>query len=222
MRLFSSVFILRQRFLRNFNIAFFWHKKESIAKNKDMKKILLYLSAFVPLYFLVTIKILIDIIFGNLHFNVLNTLSLILLVTAIVLGIVGAKIALKHAQTPTTKITIKNKQSITEQYFLGYFSLFVLFALSFELERVSMFVVFVIVIVLIGIVYIKNDLFYINPFLNILGYNFYEVEFSFTPCTETQKAKFAIKGKLDIDLQNTKLVKLSHENFSLIVSDNEK
>lgn len=183
-----------------------------------MKKILLFLSAFVPLYFLVTIKILIDILFGNLHFNVLNTLSLILFILAMSLGFWGAKLALKHSKTKDSLITIYNVKSITEQYFLGYFSLFVLFALSFELEKVSMFVVFIIILVLIGIVYIKNDLFYINPFLNILGYNFYEVTFSFTPCTEKQTAKFVYKGKLSSNFEHTKLAKLSHENFSLILT----
>ena len=30
---------------------------------------------------------------------------------------------------------------------------------------------------MIGIVYVKNKLFYINPFLNILGFNFYDITF---------------------------------------------
>ena len=107
------------------------------------------------------------------------------------------------------------KTSITEQYFLGYFSLFVLFALSFELEKVSMFVVFILIIVLIGIVYIRNDLFYINPFLNILGYNFYELTYRTQESAETQTAKFICKGKIKMN-GDIKCAKLSHENFSLI------
>lgn len=180
-----------------------------------MKKFLLFVSAFVPLYFLVMIKIVIDIIFCNLHFNFLNSFSLVLLVCLLVLGIFGAKTAICHKQTPTVQIVVKQKQSITEQYFLGYFSLFVLFALSFELEKVSMFVVFILVLVLIGIVYIKNDLFYINPFLNILGYNFYELQFTLPNSSQLQTAKFICKGKVEI-LDSTQNAKLSHENFSMI------
>ena len=127
-----------------------------------MRKILLYLSAFIPLYFLVIIKILIDIIFGNLRFNFLNTSTLIILSTAIFFGIKGIYYSINKNQTKTTEIKVIEKTSITQQYFLGYFSLFVLFALSFELEKVSMFVVFILVIILIGIVYVKNDLFYIK------------------------------------------------------------
>lgn len=180
-----------------------------------MKKILLYISAFVPLYFLVTIKILIDIVFGNLHFNILNTFSLILLIIAIIFGFFGAKIAIKHKNFEKQEIFVVSKKCITEQYFLGYFSLFVLFALGFELEKVSMFVVFVIIIILIGIVYIQNDLYYINPLLNILGYNFYEVTFCLENNNKKYIAKFVCKGKLFIN-KKTKIAKLSHDNFSLI------
>ncbi len=182
----------------------------------SMKKILLYLSAFVPLYFLVIIKVIIDIINNNLTFNILNTFTIILLSTLIILGIIGVIYSIKHNNTKITKIKIINKKSITEQYFLGYFSLFVLFALSFELERVSMFIVFVIVIFLIGIVYIKNDLFYINPFLNILGYNFYEITFiNLENNKGEQSAKFFYKGKLDLN-KPFYYAKLSHQNFSMI------
>ena len=179
-----------------------------------MKKLMLYLSAFVPLYFLLILKILVDILFGNLTFNVLNSLSLILYSLAMIMGIAGAINALKHNQTKPTKIEIVEKQSLTEQYFLGYFSLFVLFALSFEIEKVSMFVVFVSIIILIGIVYIKNDLFYINPFLNLLGYNFYQVTFMLDSKTEKQVAKFLFKGQLKTKHKYN--AKLSHENFSII------
>ena len=80
-----------------------------------------------------------------------------------------------------------------------------------------MFVVFVTIVVLIGIVYIKNDLFYINPFLNLLGYNFYEITFTLNNSTQKQVAKFLFKGQLNVNEKyNTKL---SHENFSIIEKD---
>lgn len=186
-----------------------------------MKKILLFLSAFIPLYFLIIVKILIDIIFNNLHFNFLNTLTLIILTVAISLGIYGAKISITHKNTPKRSVKLLKKACITEKYFLGYFSLFVLFALSFELERVSMFVVFILVIILIGIVYIKNDLFYINPFLNILGYNFYDITFEDIETKKIYKTKVVYKGKLNLK-NEIRLIKLSHENFSLIKNENKK
>ncbi len=180
-----------------------------------MKKVLLYLSAFVPLYFLITIKIIIDLINNNLSWNVLNTISLVIFVLLIFLGCIGVRQAILHKQTKSTKITIISYQNITEQYFLGYFSLFVLFALTFELEKVSMFVVFVAIIFLIGIVYTKNNLFYINPFLNILGYNFYQIEYKTNNSDKIYSAIFFYKGDIDLTKQNY-IAKLSHENFSML------
>lgn len=181
---------------------------------------MLYLSAFVPLYFLILIKLVIDIINQNLTFNVLNTLIFILMIILISAGIIGLVWNMKFFDEPVKEIIILKKKSITAEHFLGYFSLFVLFALTFELEKISMFVIFVLILILIGIVYIKNDLFYINPFLNILGYNFYDITFKFKGDEKIRKAKFFYKGYLNIKQQSFK-AKLSKENFNEILNKKE-
>ena len=93
-------------------------------KTKNMQKVFLYLSAFIPLYSLIIIKELIDIINHNLSFNVLNTLTLILLTILIILGSFGVIKESKCGNYKIEKINITKKTSITEQHFLGYFSLF--------------------------------------------------------------------------------------------------
>lgn len=178
---------------------------------------MLYLSAFVPLYCLILIKLVIDIINNNLTFNVLNTLIFILMLLLIFVGIFGLIWNMKFYNGKVREIEIIKKQSITAEHFLGYFSLFVLFALTFELEKISMFVIFVIILILIGIVYIKNDLFYINPFLNILGYNFYDITFKFKGDDKVRKAKFFYRGFLDIK-EKTYITNLSRENFNSLKS----
>lgn len=159
-----------------------------------VKKIVLYLSAFIPLYVLLLIKIAIQIINHNFAINVLNTITLVLLSTFTLLGIVGAVLALRGNDTITIKV--KSTKNITENHFLGYFSLFVLFALTFQIELVSMAVVFLLIQIFIGIVYIHNNLFYINPFLNIIGYSFYEVEFE-TKTGELKKEVMLFYGKIE-------------------------
>ena len=74
-------------------------------------------------------------------------------------------------------LEIISSKNVTRENFLPYFPLFVLFALAFELEYISMAVVYLIIIALLGIVYIKNRLFYINPFLNIIGFSIYEIQY---------------------------------------------
>ena len=114
-----------------------------------IKDIFLYLSAFVPMYFLILIRLIIDIINDNHSFNVLNTLNIILLLTLIVLGIVGLIINIYHCKDMTKEIIILKKENITDRHFLGYFSLFVLFALQLDVTYVCDFVLFIIILVLI-------------------------------------------------------------------------
>ena len=190
----------------------------AIKHTKNMKKIFLYLSAFIPLYCLIIIKLLIEIINNNLTFNVLNSLTLCLLTLFILLGILGLVLENKNC-SEIMEIKIIQKKSITQQHFLGYFSLFVLFALTFELEKISMFVIFLLILTLIGIVYIKNDLFYINPFLNILGYNFYDIKYK-DKDGNIKIDKFYFKGKLE---NKNYIVKKGYINFNYIYrQDNEK
>lgn len=181
-----------------------------------MQKIFLYLSAFIPLYCLIIIKLIIEIINKNLTFNILNTITLILMFLLILLGVVGIFIENHKKTYSINKIKIVKKTSITEQHFLGYFSLFVLFALTFELERISMFVIFLIIITLIGVVYIKNDLFYINPLLNILGYNFYDIEY-LDEKGKSHTGKFFYKGQ--IGNNSIFIARIGDKNFNYIYKE---
>ena len=95
-----------------------------------------------------------------------------------------------------------------------YFSLFVLFAITFDLSKISMLVVFVGILIMIGVVYVKNKLFYINPFLNILGFNFYDITYKENGSEEEKTTKIFFKG--DLVLNKTYSVKIKDENFSFM------
>ena len=53
------------------------------------KNLLLYLSAFMPMYVLVFIKLVVEIINNNLSFNVLNTINFATLLLLIIGGVIG-------------------------------------------------------------------------------------------------------------------------------------
>lgn len=150
----------------------------NIAHNLFMNKFLkflLYLSAFIPLYVLLLLKIVIQIINKNLSVNVLNTLLISLLCLLTGLGALGVLFSFNKGRQK--QIHVVNATNLTEKHFLGYFSLFVLFALSYEIELICMAVIFVFIILFIGIVYVHNNLFYINPLLNIIGFSFYRIDY---------------------------------------------
>ena len=138
-------------------------------------KICLYISSYIPLYFLITLKEIIDILTGNLSFDVVNAVMIIFNLGLILLGLISVFVFIN--QSDYENIEILSCHNITKDDFLPYFPLFVLFALAFELEYLSMAVVYVIILIMVGVVYIKNEMFHINPFLNMIGYRTYKVTY---------------------------------------------
>jgi len=180
-----------------------------------MKNILLYLSAFIPMYALIMIKQAIEMIVGNVKTNFITIFVLCLLLIVIILGLIGLVLE-TNRNKKAKKIKIINKTNTTDEHFLGYFSLFVLFAITFDLSKISMLVVFVLIIIMIGIVYVKNKLFYINPFLNILGFNFYDITYVDSNDKNKQEKTTKIFFKGDLLLNKQYCVSIKDENFSFL------
>ncbi len=179
---------------------------------ETLKNVFLYLSAFLPMYLLILLRQILDLINHNLSFNILNGLGIALLLLLIILGGLGLWLSIKKNVAPSKKVLILSAKNITDQHFLGYFSLFVLFALQLDIAFISDFILFIVITIFIGIVYIKNSLYYINPLLNLLGYSFYDIE-----CKDeiqTIKTKIFYRGKLD--LNKSFFVKIKNENFAFI------
>lgn len=184
---------------------------------EKLKDLLLFLSAFVPMFVLILLRLVIDMINTNLSFNVLNTLNMVTLILLIICGCYGLYYNI-HSNEGSKPAIILSKENITDQHFLGYFSLFVLFALQLELTLVSGYILFVCIMVFIGIVYIKNSLFYINPLLNLLGYNFYTITYKLEGKSQLREAKMFYKGELETNKKY--MIKIKNQNFTFI--DNQK
>ncbi len=168
-----------------------------------------------PMYFLVLLKLVVEIINHNLSFNVLNTINLVTLLLLLGLSVWGLLWNVKYNNDEAKEITILSKHNITDQHFLGYFSLFVFFAIPLDLSLVSAFCIYVAILIMIGIVYINNSLYYINPFLNLLGFNFYDITYMEAGSTQKKNAKIFYRGDLVIE-NKTYFVKLKNENFCFV------
>lgn len=162
---------------------------------KILKNISLYISAFVPMYVLVLVKLIVEMINKNLSFNVLNTTNLITLLMLIGFGSAGLWWNVHCPNDKIIEVEVKSVKNITDQHFLGYFSLFVFFAIPLDLSYVSSYCVYLLVLVLIGVVYINSSLYYINPLLNILGFNFYDIEYVRVDNGVRESAKIFYKGE---------------------------
>ncbi len=179
-----------------------------------LKNLLLYLSAFMPMYVLVFVKLVVEIVNNNLSFNVLNTINFITLLILILGGIVGLMWNVKFNNEKSTEIIILEKENITDKHFLGYFSLFVFFAIPLNLSLVSAYCVYVLVLIFIGIVYINNSLYYINPLLNILGFNFYDIKYKEIESGEIKEGKIFFKG--EPKLHHSYFAKVKNKHFCFI------
>ena len=89
---------------------------------KFIKNLFLYFSAFVRLFVLLFVKLVVDMLNNNLTLNVLNTINLCLLVTMIVCGIFGLFWNTKLTEEKSHIVKIKSATDITNQYFLQYFN----------------------------------------------------------------------------------------------------
>ena len=183
-----------------------------------MKNILLYLSAFMPMYFLIFVKQILELLIGKIKLNFLNVFVIGLMILVVILGFIGLYLEIFSKRQSYRNVELISKQNITDEHFLGYFSLFVLFAITFDLSKPSMFVVFVLIIIMIGIVYVKNKLFFINPMLNICGYNFYNITYKIVGEEQEENTKIFFKGNL-VNNQKYKL-KIKDENFSFLTNEN--
>lgn len=176
-----------------------------------MSKIILFVSAFVPMYILFEVNLVVEIINNNLHFNITNTCVLLALFLLTLIGFFGLIVIIKNNHFSREEIVVVSMTNLTDQHFLNYFSLFVLLALTFDLSKICFVCVFVIILVFIGIVYIRNNIFYINPLLNILGYSFYDIEYVGADNLRHEIRIFH-KGKIQL---NDRVYKLSTSSSNL-------
>ena len=166
-----------------------------------MSKIVLFISAFVPMYILFLINLIVELINANLTLNVTNTCVMVGLIVLTLIGTIGLMCIIKFGCKEYKSIKILTKKNITDQHFLNYFSLFVLFAF-------------------IGVVYIKNNIFYVNPLLNILGYSFYDITY-LDKNEKEQQVRIFFKGTLDV-ANNPYQLCISNRNLNFLKKEDKK
>ena len=73
------------------------------------------------------------------------------------------------------------------------------------------------ILIFIGVVYINNSLYYINPLLNILGYKFFDITYR-DETGEIGTAK--IFSRSDIRENKSYMARIKNTHFTFIESDN--
>ena len=145
-----------------------------------MKKVIMYLSAFLPMFWLILIKdyttILNEAIQGKVCYSdLLNTQLFVVLGVVIFITICTIILMLRNKKLSSDLVVVKKATNRTAEYYLGYFSLFILELFVFSFTEWVDIIVMLLLLFVLGIVYIKNGLFFINPTMNIFRSFIYEV-----------------------------------------------
>ena len=147
-----------------------------------MKKIVMYLSAFLPMFWIILIKDYANII--NLVCNnqlgksdLFNGWLLGMFVAILIISVLFIILIHGNKKLAKDKVKVLKVENKTVEFYLAYFSLFILALLTFTFTSWIDILVITLILTILGIVYIKNDLFYINPSLYLFRKFIYNVEY---------------------------------------------
>lgn len=184
------------------------------------KKIFLYLSSYIPIIFIIIIKDFIILLMAGIKNNDYSLLLnwnligvfIVLLVTIIIftVSIFG------NRKLTIDRVKIINIRNKTNDYYAQYFSMFILSLLGFSFLNLVDIIVFVLILLVLGIVYIKNGLFYINPTLNLLNNYIYVVDYESNG--EIIRDKIVLYKK---KLNNNSIIDLYVSDFEFTIVKNE-
>lgn len=143
-------------------------------------KIQLFLSSYFPLWiiFLVTLllkdypKSINALVNGNIE--VLLPTVILTSIIAISMGLVLIYLRLTVKGTNPPTLFVKGKEDMTSEYMLYVVTYIIPFLADNFLELSKMISLFILMFT-IGALYIRANLFHVNPMLNIFGYRLYKI-----------------------------------------------
>lgn len=174
-----------------------------------MKKIIMYLSAFIPMLWIMLIKDYLTLFIAAINetgdfCDLLNIGLFIALGLTILLTVAVAIMLFYNKKLSYDTVVVTKAKNRTAEYYLGYFSLFILALLGFSFTSIVDICVLTLILTVLGVVYIKNNLYFINPTINLVKGYIYEVEYNDGNMVRTRiiisKSKIEINKPLQIEV----------------------
>ena len=161
-----------------------WHNVKKIVN------IVMYLSAFLPMLTIMWAKEVILLAVQEVEaaqkaqpirqFEWQAFLNVYLVVGIVIVFIITLFFCLLlrgNKKMATKIINVKKTKNQVAEYYLAYYSLFVLSLIGFSLTNIADIISLCLLMIILGIVYVKNGLYYMNPTVNIMRSFIYEVEY---------------------------------------------
>ena len=150
-----------------------------------IRKLFLFLNAFLLMNFLFLGKEIYLYHTGITYKNVFILIGIIFIGVCIAGGLLGLIFICSKPKITSNQSKVVHKENVTGNYYFGYFSLFVLLFLSFDLSDIINLIIFIALFFALAFVYCRNDLFYINPTILLLGKRIYNIKIEHNSKIET-------------------------------------
>lgn len=145
----------------------------------------MYISAFLPMLLIMWIKEVLlytkrildtpcKYTWKSLYTNPYLIIEAVILLLIL---IIFAFLMRRNKKTGAYTIKIISVKNRSAEYYLSYYSLFILALIEFSLTNLIDIIVLVMLLLVLGVVYIKNELFFMNPTINIFQSYIYEIEY---------------------------------------------
>jgi hypothetical protein len=150
------------------------------------RKIILFISSYIPLYLLMIIKNILERTtdkgrFLNvlnrkiILFDEINDYAVVFFFFLCLISFVYLKLKIKNT-VGKKHYKIKTVENETSNYYFNYISIYLLSCLGLTLNNIVDVFVFLFLMIIVGFIYISNRMTYMNPTLNLLGYKVYNTE----------------------------------------------
>lgn len=151
-----------------------------------MRRILLFISSYVPLYVLLVIKNILERCTNGgrfdlsirkfetaVFFDEINDYAIMILLLLAIVSVAYLKVLLKQPEG-THYYSIVGIEDQTGNVYFNYISIYLLSCLGLTLSSIVDVFVLLFLMLIVGYIYISNHMTYMNPLLQLLGYKVYE------------------------------------------------
>lgn len=130
---------------------------------REYVKVFLFLSSYAPLFVILAIK-------NYSNENLVFAMLVLILIPNFILVFI-----IKKATTMSGDYYVITELENKSDQFLEYIIAYIIPFLGFNFDLLSDLIVVSMLFALMGFLYIKNDLVYMNPTMNLMGYSLYRI-----------------------------------------------
>lgn len=191
------------------------------------RKIILFISSYIPLYLLMIIKNILERTTNGgkflsltnrkfIFFDEINDYALVALMILCIVSFMYLKIKINNTDG-NKYYKVISVQNETSNYYFNYISVYLLSCLGLTLNNIVDVFVLLFLMVIVGYIYISNRMTYINPTLNLLGYKVYSTKLKQESASNAKTFKSIIIAPKDIDVKENIVIKATGKQDFIFV-----